>query len=85
MHLNKSWYNHYQRAMCLQNLSHFNTSFTHLLLLKIALVVSINTAIAGGGNIELNRFTEVDTSSAYNDNAVIEPSVLRAAKALKLG
>jgi hypothetical protein len=40
----------------------------NLLLLKIALVVSINTAIAGEGNIELNRFTEVDTSSAYNDN-----------------
>jgi hypothetical protein len=42
----------------------FNTSFTHLLLLKIALVVSITTAIAGEGNIEPNRFTEVDTSSA---------------------
>jgi hypothetical protein len=37
-------------------------------LLKIALVVSINTAIAGEGNIEPNRFAEVDFSSAYNDN-----------------
>jgi hypothetical protein len=36
----------------------FNTNFTRLLLLKIAFVVSINTAIAGGGSIKLNRFTE---------------------------
>jgi hypothetical protein len=42
----------------------FNTNFTRLLLLKIALVVSINTAIAGEGNIEPNRFAEVDFSSA---------------------
>jgi hypothetical protein len=44
----------------------FNTSFTRLLLLKIALVVSINT-IAGKDNIEPNRFAEMDFSSAYND------------------
>jgi hypothetical protein len=43
----------------------FNTSFTRLLLLKIALVVSINT-IAGKDNIEPNRFAEMDFSSAYN-------------------
>jgi hypothetical protein len=41
----------------------FNTSFTRLLLLKIALVVSINT-IAGKDNIEPNRFAEMDFSSA---------------------
>jgi hypothetical protein len=46
----------------------FNTNFTRLLLLKIAFVVSINTAIAGGGSIKLNRFTEVDFSSAYNND-----------------
>jgi hypothetical protein len=51
----------------------FNTSFTRLLLLKIALVVSINTAIAGEGNIEPNRFAEVDFSSAYNDNGAFAP------------
>jgi hypothetical protein len=53
----------------LMNSISFNTSFTRILLLKIALVVSINTAIAGGSSIELNRFTEVDVSSANNDNA----------------
>jgi hypothetical protein len=38
----------------------FNTNFTRILLLKIAvLAVLINTAIAGEGSIELNRFTEV--------------------------
>jgi hypothetical protein len=64
MQLNKSWYNHYQRAHSIS----FNTNFTRLLLLKIAFVVSINTAIAGGGSIKLNRFTEVDFSSAYNND-----------------
>jgi hypothetical protein len=59
----------------------FNTSFTHLLLLKIALVVSINTAIAGGGNIELNRFTEGASVPLKAPHAVIEPSALVAAKA----
>jgi hypothetical protein len=46
----------------------FNTNFTRLLLFKIALIVSISTAVAGGSSVELNRFTEVDTSSANNDN-----------------
>jgi hypothetical protein len=47
----------------------FNTNFTRILLLKIAvLAVLINTAIAGEGSIELNRFTEVDVSSANNDS-----------------
>jgi alpha-tubulin suppressor-like RCC1 family protein len=32
------------------------------------LAVLINTAIAGEGSIELNRFTEVDVSSANNDS-----------------
>jgi hypothetical protein len=39
----------------------FNTNFTRLLLFKIALIVSISTAVAGGSSVELNRFTEVDT------------------------
>ncbi|VVH58895.1 hypothetical protein BSPCLSOX_1674 [uncultured Gammaproteobacteria bacterium] len=46
----------------------FNTNFTRLLLFKVALVVSISTAVAGGSSVGLNRFTEVDTSSANNDN-----------------
>jgi hypothetical protein len=69
----------------------FNTNFTRLLLLKIAFVVSINTAIAGGGSIKLNRFTEVDFSSAYNNDnggfynaSLIDPSALMAVKANKV-